>query len=93
MVHGVAQLADEERVAVLQQGAEVAQEHEAVAFDGFDLLKSGERIGTITDRPAGGVDEASGEAPGMERTSEGFGGSLDLGLGTDLFGGVQKWPA
>jgi hypothetical protein len=26
----------------------------------------------------------------MEGTTEGFGGGLDLGLGTDLFGGAQK---
>ena len=90
VVQGVAQLADEERVAVLQQGTEVSQEHEAVTVDGFDLLEGSEGIGTITDRPAGSVDEAGGEAPGMEGTTEAFGGGLDLGFGTDLFGGAQK---
>jgi hypothetical protein len=53
-------------------------------------LEGGERIGTGADGAAGGVDEAGGEAPGMEGTTEGFGGGFDLGLGTDLFGGAQK---
>ena len=41
MVLGIAQLADEERVAVLQQGTEVAREYETVTCDGFDLLEGG----------------------------------------------------
>ncbi len=93
MAEGVAQLADEDRVAIFEQGGEVAQEHEAVALDGFHRLERGKRIGAGAHGAAAGVDEAGGEAPGMERTARASAAAFTSASARTSSAVQQKRPA